>query len=106
MQKEKWLDIKDSLRDKFNIVEENKEIIEGIPNASREIIIFASPMGKIKLVFEFKPRILDRKTLFSNRAGASMSVQYEYSDNEFVGDLRIFKWDDCEQDWVKAQLEI
>ena len=80
--------------------------VEYHPNAKAEILIFESPLGQMKIIRTTKPRVLETKTQFSNRAGSNVSVDKVYSEDEFVNDLEIYKWDDIENDWVKADFNI
>ena len=71
-----------------------------------ETIIFTSPLGKMKIIRTTTPRVLDRKTVYSKRAGGNMAVQYEYSETEMVDTMRIFRWDENAEEWVKANMEM
>lgn len=105
MNDEKWQDLLDKVNN-FEVEDRYSEDIEDIPNAKQEIVIFNSPMGKIKLVRVTKPKVLDKKTLYSSRAGSDIKVEYEYSEDEMVSSLEIYKFDELEQDWVKASINL
>jgi hypothetical protein len=101
MTEEKWQDTKSMVKDKFKILEEKKEPVElktGLDSSQRigekEIIIFDSPIGKIKFEYVVKPVILDKKEHYSKRMGTSASTEYVLSDSEYVRRLDIFKQKD------------
>jgi hypothetical protein len=106
MNNDKWLDVLDKVKERFGIVERTDEPIEDIPNSRLEVVIFDSPLGRIKMMRTTKPRVLDKKTAYSNRAGSDMSVQYVYSDTELVQRVEILRWDENFGDWVKAEIAL
>ncbi|NQT49249.1 hypothetical protein HQ571_00990 [Candidatus Kuenenbacteria bacterium] len=106
MQDDKWHDILDRVKEQFEIQMQETEPHSNIERGQVETVIFESPIGRIKLVRTTTPRVLDKKTIYSARAGSDMNVQYEYSKTEYVHDLKIFKWDDVRDDWVNARFEI
>lgn len=106
MNNDKWLDTLDKIKERFRIEERTDEPIEDIPNSRLETVIFESPLGRIKMMRTTTPRVLDKKTAYSNRAGSEMSVQYVYSDTETVQRVEIFRWDEGMGDWVKAEIAL
>ncbi|MFH0780261.1 MAG: hypothetical protein V1928_05425 [Parcubacteria group bacterium] len=104
MQQEKWEELLEKVRKNFGIEEQTTEPIDDIPRAFREIVVCNSPMGKLKLIRTTKPKVLDRKTIYSNRPGAQMNVRYEYSETEFTNNLEILKWDENREMWGKAEI--
>lgn len=98
MTEEKWLDTKSMVKDKFKILEEKKEPVElktGLDTAQKigdkEIIVFDSPVGRIKFEYVVKPVILDKKEHYSKRMGTSANTEYVLSDTEYVRRLDIFQ---------------
>ncbi len=105
MTNDRWLDLLDKISN-FEQEERFTEEIEDIPNGKREIVIFKSPVGRIKLIRTTKPRVLDKKTIYSARSGSDMKVEYVYSEDEMVDNLEILKFDTIEDDWVKASINL
>lgn len=105
MNDDKWLDTLAKIKSQFAVEEESVLPHPDIDRGRVETVVFQSPLGKIKLVRTTTPRVLDKKTVYSRRAGSDMAVQYEYSDTEFVNNLKIYKWDDLREDWLIAQLD-
>ncbi|MHA1372139.1 MAG: hypothetical protein ACTSRA_20770, partial [Promethearchaeota archaeon] len=84
MQQEKWNEIKDKIRNQFEIIEEKKETLKLKTNVDKEqkigdkdIIIFISPIGKVKLEYIVKPVILEKKEHYSKRAGITSRTEYK-----------------------------
>ncbi|MFC1612909.1 hypothetical protein ACFL23_01120 [Patescibacteria group bacterium] len=97
MTEEKWQNLRGMILDDFGIEEEKKEIIEDIPNAYIEYIIFNGPIGKIKLERTVKPVVIDKKTTYSARAGMAEKVDYIYAEGEFSSKFKAYKWNNG--DW-------
>ncbi|PKL72315.1 hypothetical protein CVV26_01995, partial [Candidatus Kuenenbacteria bacterium HGW-Kuenenbacteria-1] len=80
MNLERWEETKEKIENKFDIVAKSEENLEN--KGKKEIIEFKSPLGNIKLEFVIQPKVLDRKTQYSNRIGGQTKVEYIYSDSE------------------------
>ena len=98
MNLERWERIKMMAKEKFKILSETEE--EGVDGTGKvEMIEFDGPMGRMKLEFVSKPRILDKHTTFSNRIGSDVKVDYVYSEDEKTYRLNAYKWDEAENAW-------
>lgn len=112
MKEEKWFDIKQKIEDNFQVLENYKEdasfaddLGHKIP-ASKEIIIFLSPQGKLKLEFLKKPLILDEKIHYQKTHGTGAQKEYVVSPDEFTFRFSAYKWDEIKDDWEKFEFEI
>ncbi|MBI2356163.1 MAG: hypothetical protein HYV13_03095 [Candidatus Doudnabacteria bacterium] len=105
MENDKWEGLKEEIKRKFKILEEKTEDVLGetsdglVKQGVAEVLIIKTPMGKIKLVRENRPAVLDKKFIYSHRAGQAGRTEYTFSDTEFSHKLRAFKWDEDEDDW-------
>jgi hypothetical protein len=105
METDKWEGLKEETKRKFKVLEEGTEDLliqtsEGlIKQGVAEFMVFESPLGKIKLVRENRPVVLDKKFIYSHRAGQAARTEYKFSDSEFSHKLKVYKWDDDEDDW-------
>lgn len=70
-----------------------------------ERIEFIGPLGQMKLERTTKPKVLDKKTLYSNRAGSDMRVDYIYSPDEVVQYMKAYKWDENDEEWTEIEAE-
>ncbi|MFW0837727.1 MAG: hypothetical protein ACKKL5_01880 [Candidatus Komeilibacteria bacterium] len=99
MQPDKWAEIKNKINSSFEVVEnnteENKEQRETI-----ETVVFKGPAGKIRLAYRTHPRVLDKKTTYSNRIGSDVKVDYILSDTEYAHELTAWQWDEAQEEWV------
>ncbi len=98
MNPEKWEQIKIMVKEKFEILNQTEEECT-IGVGTVQIIEFEGPIGRMKLEFVSKPRILDKKTTYSNRIGSDVKVDYVYSENEKTHHLQAYKWDEAAERW-------
>ncbi|MDD4332886.1 MAG: hypothetical protein PHT51_02130 [Patescibacteria group bacterium] len=101
MTPEKWQSIVGNVKDKFEVLEYDKEHLDEEGGIDIEYIIFNGPMGKMRLEFIAKPVVLDKKTTYSNRIGSETKIDYIYSDAEKSHQLLTYKWDETANDWVE-----
>ncbi|MBX4186899.1 MAG: hypothetical protein KW802_01390 [Candidatus Doudnabacteria bacterium] len=105
MDTDRWEQIKENIKSKFPVLEEGTEDLmvptaEGdVKNGKAEFIVAQTPLGKIKLVFESRPVVLDKKTIYSHRAGQAARNEYEFSESEFSHKVKAYKWNDDEDEW-------
>ena len=104
MTEEKWEETISKIKDKFNVSEHGQEEVD--MNGKASYIIFDSPLGKLKLSRIVKPKVLDKKTTYSDRIGSSVKVDYVFSDTEFIDMIKVYKWDEENQDWIEYKQDI
>jgi len=108
MTDEKWQNIISLIKDKFKV--EKEEITEEEIDKDqagkavlekREMIIFPSPLGRLKLERTTKPLILDKKTKYSQRIGGEVAVNYIYSKEEKVHRFKVYRYSEDDNIWVE-----
>ncbi len=104
MQDDKWEALKEELKRKFKVEDQHFEDLitstaDGpVISGKVEVIIFETPMGKIKLVRESKPVVLGKKEFYSHQQGKAARTEYQFSDTEFSHKIKAYKLDD-EDEW-------
>ncbi len=105
MDNDKWEALKEELKRKFKVTDEYFEdlIMETgdgpVVQGKTEVLIFESPIGKVKLTRESKPVVTDKKFIYSHRGGQAGRTEYQFSDSEFSHKIKAYKWDDYNDDW-------
>src|ERR1700741_3970300 len=105
MDIDRWQQVKESIKSKFQIEDEGTEDLmmdtqDGpVKQGVVEFLVAQTPMGKIKLGWEKRPLVLDKRFHFSHRAGQAARTEYAFSDTEFTYKLHAYKWDDIEDEW-------
>ncbi|MBU4332205.1 hypothetical protein KKD19_00345 [Patescibacteria group bacterium] len=110
MNDERWQNIISMVKEKFSPAELSCEDIEigqdkhnNPVKGKIERVEFTGPLGKMKLERTTKPKVLDKHTLYSNRAGSDMRVDYVYSEDEVVQFMNAYKWDEEEEGWIEIE---
>jgi|SRR3989344_3624006 len=111
MNLERWEAIKEHIKRKFKVLAERTEDLvrdtaEGEVRQGRaEILEVETPVGKIKLQLESKPKVLEKKFHYSHRQGQSAQVEYKHSDSEETHQLKFYKWNDKQDEWEELSAE-
>ena len=105
MSPEKWENLIDDIKDKFEVEKHDKEHLDEQGGTDIEFIIFKSPLGRVKLEFITKPVVLDKKVTYSRRIGSETTVDYVYSEDEKTNRLVAYKWNEIDKDWVEINAD-
>ena len=111
MNPSKWENLIFLAEEKFGIDKEYKEEFEVAELfngekiiGERQIVEFESPLGQIKLEKTSRPKVIDKKILHTKRIGGRVAVDFVYSDEEKVEELKIYRLDNDNQ-WVEIKPE-
>jgi len=105
MTQERWEQLKENLKGKFEVLEDSTEDLvmqteDGpVKQGAREILVVKSPIGKIRLTCDIRPRVLEKKLHYTHQQGKSAYAEYKFSETEKTYKLRLFKWNEVEYDW-------
>lgn len=98
MHPDKWENLKETLRKNFKVLTEETEPGEH-ENETIERLVVESPVGKVKLEWISKPKVLDVRATYAKRGNSVRDVKYIYSDEETVHTMKVYKWDTTKDDW-------
>lgn len=102
MTLEKWEEIKQKILSSFEIL--NQETLNNEErHEDTEAIEFIGPSGKMKVEWITRPKVLDKKTQYSNRIGSSVSVDYVYSPDEVTHTFKVYNWNEALEDWQEIK---
>lgn len=90
MTQDRWRELKESLKTKFTFTAEGQENLSEGPGHV-EFLECTTPMGEIRLELTVRPKILDKKTFYSKRAGAGTTVEYKYDEHENTLTLKAYR---------------
>lgn len=71
----------------------------------REFIEMMTPAGKVRLELWLRPKILERKTLYSHRMHSAATVQYKYDESEQTLIFKAYRWNDSRGDWQEINAD-
>lgn len=110
MQDDKWQDLVETAKKHFKNTQLSTEDLimdtqDGpVKHGSQDVLIFTNPSGTFKLVRENRPVVLEKKELFSHRAGQAAQNIYKFSETETTHKLRVFKEVDMDE-WDEITLD-
>lgn len=90
MTYERWEGLIQTIRDKFGVAAQGKEDLDPGPGHC-EFVECTTPMGYLRLELEVKPKILEKKTYYTKRAGSGTVVEYRYDPNEHTLALNVLR---------------
>lgn len=102
MTKERWEELKREIKNKFEITDEYREDLEP---GEADVVEFNGPTGQIKVRYVTKPKLLDKKTTYSNRVGSGVKVDYVFSDSEFVSHVEAYTLSPETNEWQKIEAQ-
>jgi hypothetical protein len=110
MTNEKWEEIVLMVQKNFKGAKlSTEDLVEDSPEGpvkqgTQDVLEFSNSSGHFKLVRENRPMILEKKELYSTRAGQSAQILYKKSETEFSHKLRVFKEEDFDE-WEEVTLD-
>jgi len=103
MHPDKWPEIKEKILGNFEVLDQATEKNEE-RREETEIIEFKGPQGKMRLEWITRPKVLDKKTHYSNRIGGDVQVDYVYSEDEKTHTLKVFQ-EDTQGNWQEIKAD-
>ena len=100
MTPERWEEIRKRITDSFEVIDSYQEDLEP---GTAEVIEFKGPSGKMKACFNRRPKIVEKKTLYSRRPGSDVKVEYAYSDEDQVCFFTLYQWNENSNAWQKLE---
>lgn len=111
MSPDRWETIKETVKKQFTLEEEGNEDLfvetaEGaVKQGEAEFVVFQSPLGRVKLQFQKKPKLAGKEYHYSHQQGQSARVEYKFSSDELVYTFKAYKWNDLEDEWREMDPE-
>jgi len=105
MNQERWHEILELISSQFKVLEKKKEPYgkgREIRGEKESVIFTGHPLGRIKLEFIKRPKVLEKK-IYSHRRKAGAEIEYVLSSEEFVYQLLAFRWDPETGEWVEME---
>ncbi len=110
MNDEKWYELKEKAKEKFDDFSEFQEAETREDDTGQEITTiiekmeFTSPLGKLRIERATRPKIIDKKTHYHKGAGGSKAdIEYVLSDEEKVHKITIYRRNEMNE-WEEMNL--
>jgi hypothetical protein len=104
MTYERWQEISERLKKQMPEAVLGRETLPEGPGY-REFVEVSLPAGRVRLELWVRPKVLEKKTLYSHRMHSAATVQYKYDETEHTLTLRAYRWDEARHDWQEVGLE-
>ncbi|HVY67375.1 MAG TPA: hypothetical protein VHA30_00545 [Patescibacteria group bacterium] len=110
MQDDKWQQLVETAQKHFPpAVLTREDLIAETPDGplkqgTQDVLVFKNPAGRFKLVRENRPVVLEKKELYSHRAGQSAQTQYKLSETEYSHKLKVYREADFDE-WEEITLD-
>ena len=102
MTDDKWEALVGQIRRKFKVSEETVGEPDPRDRGVKETIVFEGPAGPMKLERITRPLVLDKKPIYSNRAGSGVNYEFVYSPTEKTHRETLFRWEN--NGWTEMDL--
>ena len=103
MHLDRWREIVAQIQDNFAVEEHEKFASEEAGGEEVESIVFNGPLGRLKLEFISRPKVIDKKVTYSNRIGSESVVEYIYDPTEKIYQLLVYRWSESDNDWLPLE---
>jgi len=101
MNYDKWEQIKALVSDKFDLTDKGEEQIDDL--SSKEYLEFVKDDQRMKLELIIKPKVVEKKTIYSRRIGSETSEKFIYDETEKVYSLKVYRYDDVSDAWEEIE---
>ena len=102
MTEERWLDLKQKIISDFTVLDQGEETTE-IAGEKVDFIEWEMPDKEMRAEYHTRPKVLEKKTFYSNRIGSDMKEEYVYSDDEMVSFAKFFQKNSDQTDWQEIE---
>lgn len=103
MHQSKWENLLDQIERQFGFLEHmTREYPER--HLKVETAVFNGAAGRMKLERSVRPVILEEKRRYSKRVGSGTSVEYVFSEDEFVDTVKLYRYDRLAREWREIDL--
>lgn len=104
MTDEKWEAMVRQILRKFNVSEHTMGEPDPRDHAVREVLLFEGPTGPMKLERLTRPLVLEKKPIYSHRAGSGMNYEFIYHPTEKTHRETLFRWEN--NGWTEMDLSM
>ncbi len=104
MTRERWQELVEKIRTRFDVIEHEKEELDPEEGGGvLEYLIFAGPLGEMRIELLDHARVVGSKVLQSKRIGSTANEMLQYDKNDRVLTLHVYKWNEARDDWEELK---
>ncbi len=94
----KWENLLDKIERQFGFIDHTTEEFPE-RRMTVETVEFDGATGRMRLERTVKPVVVEKKTQYSKRVGSEVSIEYVFSEDEYVDTVKFYRWDRLARLW-------
>lgn len=103
MNQSKWPAFIEMVKNKFTVLAEGEETTS-IPGEVVKYIEWQIGEKDMRAELHLKPKVLDKKTFYSNRIGSEVTEEFVYADDEIVEYAKFYEKSTDNDDWRELNM--
>ncbi len=103
MNQSKWPTFIEMVKNKFTVIAEG-ETNTDIPGEVIKFIEWETGDKEMRAELHLKPKVLDKKTFYSNRIGSGVREEFVYADDETVEFAKFYEKSSTNDDWQEVDM--
>lgn len=98
MTEERWQTLTQKIKNDFSVLDQGEESTDVVGELVN-FIEWEMPGRQMRAEYHTRPRVIDKKTFYSNRIGSSVKEEYVFSEDEKVNFAKFFQRNSSGDDW-------
>ncbi len=103
MTKDKWIAFLEQIKNKFTVQDQGQYDTD-IPGENIEYIEWVLGEKEMRAEFHTKPKVVGKKTFYSNRIGSTVKEQWQYDQEEKVSFAKFYEKRPNNDEWQEIEL--
>jgi hypothetical protein len=103
MNKSRWPTFVEMVKNKFTVLDEG-DYSTDIPGEIVKFIEWQTEEKDMRAELHLKPKVLDKKTFYSNRIGSEVKEEFIYADDEIVEFTKFYEKSTVNDEWREMDM--
>ncbi len=103
MNQAKWSNFIELVKNQFTVIDQG-DYQTDIPGETVQFIEWHNGTKDMRAELHLKPKVVDKKTFYSNRIGSTVKEEYVYAPDETVEFTKFFEKNPSSDDWQEVDL--
>jgi hypothetical protein len=102
MTEERWLDLRQKIISGYTVLDQGEEST-AIAGEKVNFIEWEMPGKEMRAEYHTRPKVLEKKTFYSNRIGSDIKEEFVYSNDEQVSFAKFFQKNSEDMEWQEIE---
>jgi hypothetical protein len=98
MTEERWQTLMQKIKNDFSVLDQGEEMTDVVGELIN-FIEWEMSGRQMRAEYHSKPKVIDKKTFYSNRIGSNVKEEYVFSADEKVSFAKFFQRNSASDDW-------